>query len=815
MPRPFRLLAPLLLIAALAACQSDEERAARHYQSALDYMEQGEVELALIDLRRVFDYDGFHKEARALYAATVRAQGRREEAYGQYLRLVEQYPDTPEARIALAEMAFARGDWEEVERHGSEALELAPDDPAARAVGVALDFRAAATEEDADGLAAAAAAARGVLDAAPDNRVARRVLISYLLQSDDPAAALPEIDRVLAQDPGNLELHFARLRLLGQAQDADGVTDQLARMFDLFPENEEVQQTRLRWHLSRGETDAAEALLREIAAQTPEAPDGHLTVVRFLQETQGPEAALAELEALVAGAEGTPRADLYRAVAASLEFDRGAQAAAIAEMRAVLEDAAPSDQTRDLQVMLARMLRATGEEDAARALVEEVVAADAAHVEALKMRAAWAIAEDRAGEAITDLRAALNQAPRDPELLTLMATAHEREGSRELAGERLALAVEASGNAVPESLRYARFLLAQGRTAPARQVLTDALRGAPDNLAVTGLLADIAVREEDWATVDALLARLEGREDPQARRLVRSMETARLIAEDRLEDIFARLEDEIAAGGDEAVRAQGLRVLLLAREGDIAGARAALEAALAETPDAAPLLRQLEVALDLSEGDLEAAEAHLRAILADFPGAAQPARQLFELLRAQGRDAEAAAVIDAQLAAAPDSRPLRLLKGAIQSEAADIDGAIATFEALYAENTSDLVVANNLASLLATHRADDPAQLERAAAIARRLRGREVPAFQDTYGWIAFLRGELDAALAHLEPAAEGLPEDALVQYHLGRVYEALDRPADARARYTRALELAEGRPIAGLPQFETARARLAGLPTD
>jgi Flp pilus assembly protein TadD len=172
-------------------------------------------------------------------------------------------------------------------------------------------------------------------------------------------------------------------------------------------------------------------------------------------------------------------------------------------------------------------------------------------------------------------------------------------------------------------------------------------------------------------------------------------------------------------------------------------------------------------------------------------------------------------VIDAQLAAAPDSRPLRLLKGAIQSEAADIDGAIATFEALYAENTSDLVVANNLASLLATHRADDPAQLERAAAIARRLRGREVPAFQDTYGWIAFLRGELDAALAHLEPAAEGLPEDALVQYHLGRVYEALDRPADARARYTRALELAEGRPIAGLPQFETARARLAGLPTD
>jgi len=30
------------------------------------------VELALIDLRRVFDYDGFHREARALFASTMR-----------------------------------------------------------------------------------------------------------------------------------------------------------------------------------------------------------------------------------------------------------------------------------------------------------------------------------------------------------------------------------------------------------------------------------------------------------------------------------------------------------------------------------------------------------------------------------------------------------------------------------------------------------------------------------------------------------------------------------------------------------------------
>jgi cellulose synthase operon protein C len=42
----------------------------------------------------------------------------------------------------------------------------------------------------------------------------------------------------------------------------------------------------------------------------------------------------------------------------------------------------------------------------------------------------------------------------------------------------------------------------------------------------------------------------------------------------------------------------------------------------------------------------------------------------------------------------------------------------------------------------------------RAWNIARRLRGAERPEFQDTYGWIALRRGEVEEALAHLEPAA-------------------------------------------------------------
>jgi tetratricopeptide (TPR) repeat protein len=83
------------------------------------------------------------------------------------------------------------------------------------------------------------------------------------------------------------------------------------------------------------------------------------------------------------------------------------------------------------------------------------------------------------------------------------------------------------------------------------------------------------------------------------------------------------------------------------------------------------------------------------------------------------------------------------------------------------------VVANNLASLISTYR-DDEASLERAYTIARRLRGTDVAPFQDTYGWIAYRKGEYQEALEHLEPAAAVLGDDPLVQYHLGMTYLAL-----------------------------------------
>ena len=122
------------------------------------------------------------------------------------------------------------------------------------------------------------------------------------------------------------------------------------------------------------------------------------------------------------------------------------------------------------------------------------------------------------------------------------------------------------------------------------------------------------------------------------------------------------------------------------------------------------------------------------------------------------------------------------------------EDAIAIYAALYEDNPSSLVVANNLASLLADQRSD-AASLQRAHTIARRFRDAEIPALQDTYGWIAYRMGNYAEALPYLAGAAEGLPEDQRVQYHYGAALAAAGQRDAALAQLNRTAEAIASQP--------------------
>ncbi len=792
MTRSFRTISILLLsLALLAGCKSDEEKGEEFYQSALSYLEQNDIDRALIELRNVFDNDGFHKDARALYARLQMERGNTSEAYGQYLRLIEQYPDTVEAREALATMALERRNWDEAERHGEAAIALDPDRIGTRAIAAALAYRTAALARNADGQAQAVADARAVLDEDASQQAARRVMLDSLLQANDGEAALAEVDKALEFAPESGEFNMIRGQLLARLGRTDALGEQLRKLYALLPESETIRNDLIRWYLSRQNFAGAEQFLRDEAGAPGEDAHGNLTVVDLLRRTQGPDVARAELDRLIEAAGDSAPSDLYRAIRASIDFDAGQQTEAISAIRDVLDADRPSDQTRNIRIMLARMLATTGNPVGAREQVEQVLAEDPTQVEALKMRAAWLVADDRPGDAVIDLRSALDQAPRDSSILLLMADAYLRDGSEALAQERLSMAVQVSENGAAESLAYARFLLSRNRLQQAETVLIGARQRSPQNLEVLGMLGEIYLRQQKWPQAQETIELLRGLDNPQAQNLARVYQSGILLGQNRIDEGLDYLRAQIDAegGGDLAAVIQLVRTQMMT--GRLKEARSFVAAELDKRPDSIPL-QLLSANILALQGDLTQAEGIYRDLLSRQPDIEPAILQLQALLRATDRTDEAEQLVEDSIKVLPRSRRLRLLEAYRLERSEDYEQAIILYEELYEEQSSDVVVANNLASMLSNYR-DTPEALERAYAIARRLTGTEVPAFRDTLGWILFLRGDIDAAVEQLRPAAEALPEEPSVAAHLGMALAAAGQTEEARSALQGALEAAKG----------------------
>lgn len=800
-----RLVAAVAMIAALAACESAEERAEKHYQAALALIEAGDTERAMVELRNVFELNENHYDARRKLAALHLAGGNLRQAARNYLRLVEQLPDDLEGRVALAEIAFELRDRDEFVRHATAAEALDPEAPRVKAAALGRRYQEAVAAEDAPARAALVAEAEALLPELPENLILRLVIVDGLARDGSFTAALAELDRVIALRPRNRDFYDQRLAILAELDDQPAIEAQLKDMIVRFPEDDRVKATLIRYYLSRDDIDSAEAFLRSIADPKAVPPGAFIDLIRFLAELRGPEAARAEIERGIAE---NPDPVPFILLRAGLDFEAGKRDAAVAELEVVLKDSEASDQTRRVKVALARMQVTMGNQVGARRLVEEVLAEDATQVEALKMKAAWLVQDDDTDGAIATLRTALERAPEDAQALSMMAEAYTRAGSHDLARDYLALAAEASGNAPAESIRYAQRLIQEERYLPAEDVLLPALRLAPDDVGLLGLLGQLYLALDDQGRAGQVVETLRRiADDPAAAETANALEAALRGRAGGVEEALAFLEG-LAAGEDADLGAK--LALLRARlsAGQTAEALALAEELSAADPDSEQLRFALATARGAA-GEYAGAEQIYRDLLAKDPARPRVWLQLAALKTRQGDAAAAKAVIDEGLAALPDDPDLLWAKAGHLERDGDIDGAIAIYEALYARSSGSVIVANNLASLLATWR-DDQASLDRAWTVARRLNGTTVPALQDTYGWIAYRRGDIQEALPYLEGAAQALTGDPVVQYHLGMAYLKLDRKPEALARLRLAIEIAgeaDARPQ--LAEARTAAAQL------
>lgn len=790
-----------VLLAVLAACDSAEERAEQHYESGMKLVAAGQIDKAMIEFRTVFDLNGEHLPARLEYARLLLEREDYDQAMGQYLRVLEQAPDNRVARLAVARTMLKFQNFIEAEKHSSLLLAADPDDIDGLAIRATTYMR---LDRQAEGLAIA----NQILERDPANVGALLVVVSDHYNNDRTDQAIASVDAAIALVPGEMSFYVAKLAMLeDQQRDAD-ITTLLQAMAEQFPENDAIREAQVGWMVEMGDAVGAERLLREIAARQPDNAEAALNVVALLEGEKGLEAAQAELAELAARP-GPLQPEFQRALA-TMVFRTGGEQEAIDSVRELAAQAGSDEERVEDQVLLAFLLLETGEKAESLALVNSVLETDKSNVPALKIRARIAIADDRYDEAIADLRLAQDADPNDAAVYSLQATAHRLNGNIDLANDRLAMAVSVSGSAPEPALEYAAALSEQGKLEVAEAVVADAAQRNPRNRDLLAALAQVRLDQQNWSGADEVAQQLRQMSDNGQDEMADNIGVAVLMGQNKVEESIGLLRSMMGSGDDIQQQTTMLNIVRAHVEaGETTIAEQFLLQSLVEAPDnyTASLLLAGLYAVTERPGD---AEQLYRTVIEKHPTQPGGYEMLARLLSSQEKPDESREIILQGLENSPDTDRLNFLLATEYESNGNFDGAIDIYAALYKANPMSELLANNLASLLSEHRTD-PESLAKAIAVSRRLRDSDFPPYQDTYGWILYLKGDYEQALSVLARAEDFLGDNPVFKVHLGLTQSRLGQKEQAIENLTAALAAA-GDNVAMQKQMDLARQELESL---
>lgn len=480
----------LLISLSLSACKSEADRAAELFAEGVKQEAANDPEAAIQSYRDALAFDTENIEARRALAKLFLRQENTSAARVQYNALRERLFDDVEANLALAEFALADQDTSSAATFLTTPAAIEPDNPRTRAIRVALAYHFANSARDVGGRESALDDARQLLASSPDVFAARRIIIQSLIDGPDPDAALPEIEAELARRPASLELNMLKLQVLTKTGDTRGVA-QLKDMYRKFPDNPDIQEWLSDWYRADAPVDEAVAFLQELAARRGDDPDEHDAIATYVVDRLAPDAAFSELNRIADAYATAPVADVYRARAAVTGFALGDREGALTSMYALLKRGQPLATSARHKVMLAQMLNELDRKDEARKVVTRLLMVDPNQVDALVLRARWAMQDEDYSGAISALRLALASATEKAGLLVMLADAYERSGAVDLARSSLADAVEASGDAPHESALFVAFLIRNGNSEVARTTLTQALHAHPTDPELVALQSEV------------------------------------------------------------------------------------------------------------------------------------------------------------------------------------------------------------------------------------------------------------------------------------------------------------------------------------
>jgi tetratricopeptide (TPR) repeat protein len=764
-----------IVLVALAACTSPEEKALNFYERGMELLDDGQIIKARLEFQNALQIK--NDLAPAWYGLALIAERNAEwkKLFSLLKKVVELEPAHIDAQIKLGKLMLSAGQLDKALEVSDITMLLDKSRSDVLALRSAVLFRL-------DDKESASKYAQSSLDLDADNQDALLVMASIKLFAGDSKSAVMYMDRGLASNEKNVAMQLIKIQALESMTRLEDAEVVYQRLIELFPGTREFRHLLAQFYISQERNEEALKIYQAIVLENPADLKAKIEFVKFTRAIQGDRKAVELLKSYINAVPGNIElrfvlANLYQAMSDEKSADQVYQ---------TIVDTA-GDNTAGIRAkgLLAASYLKKGKLEESQALIEEILSADTRNEQALTLKSSIAIKEGRTDQAIADLRTILRDVPDSARTRLLLAQAYSMGGLPELALDQYQRAYAIARHKI-YGLAYSQFLLKHKKASKAEDILKEMDSRYPSDISILKLLALAHLNQGEWVEAEVLADRITqlGDSSSASEQILGAIHSGKQEYDQSIEAF--RKAYAVAPGQAQPLIAL-VRSYVYAQRSEEAARF--LDNVLNASPNNA-VAHMLMGQVALLQGNQDLAEQSFRSVIKLDAGNTAAFVTLSNYYIKQGRLADAEVVVNQGLSDNQNDLGLLLSRAAIYELSGQYEKAIRQYDDILGLRPQSDIVANNLASLLSDHRSDK-ASYARAYELAQRFRTSEVPHFQDTLGWASYRAGNLDEGLRFVSRATTGSPDTPIFHYHLGIIQLALNKTEDGKIALEKALELA------------------------
>lgn len=775
----YKILMLVLFAYALISCGGAEERKAVYLEKARVSFEAGDLDKTRIELKNVLQIDPKDSDAYFFLGKVYEQQQDFRKAFSHYLKAEELDPDNLENLSRLGRIyLFLANEPEKAQEKIDYILSKEPDN------SHGLLLKASSLVKNGD-VTQAITISKDVIAKNSGHIEGAKFLATLYVSENKNVDAINVLDNTLKLNQNNEQLNRLLAVILMKNKNFDRAEGIYKKFLENNPDNVTSYNNLVAFYIQADRKGEAEKMLRTSIENDTSDVDRQISLVKYIKQTQGDEQAIAELKKLTSQNSGLGK---LRTALAELLYLKGEEQASIDVYNQAISDFPDESTSVESRISLATIYFAKKNHTKATETINAAIKTSPNDPKVNFIKAKLAIHDKNFEQAILSLRIVTKETPENIDAFLLLTEIYKTEQNVEQVRSTLNNAYESNRTNADGLLKLAQYHMSRD-IHQAEKIIDDYNNVKETDYKGLSIKAAILNKNKEstkaFKIAEVLIKSFPGKPNGY-------LQTIPYYGQkNNTKEAIATLEKGYMNTKDNRKILVLLSSLQVSeKQFDIVLNR--INAELKTHPEDVEL-KLLLTKVYIAKKDNRQAELILKEVINEKGSVEEPYLLLSQIYLTKKNTESAKDILMKGKNNVTNSKKIPLKLAAMYEFENEYEKAIDEYRLLNKKFPNNLLIANNLASMLSDH-SESKEDLKFAKSLADTLAESGQPVFLDTIGWVYYKLSDAGNAIKYLTQAAEKAPKVQVFNYHLGMAHKMAGDKVQAKIYLEKSL--ANGKPF-------------------